>query len=166
MHVVDRLADHLKRSAKLFMDETITPVLDPRRGTTKTGYLWALARDDKPWGGENPPGVVYFCAPSRVGENAETFRSGFDGILQIDGYQGYNRLTRSSRKGGGPVQVAHCWAHARRKLKGIFDPGRLRDRRRRLTPHYQILCRRGRYPRHPSGPAFVGPSDPYRALLA
>ena len=103
------------------MDETTAPVLDPGRGTTKTGYLWALARDDRPWGGEDPPGVVYFYAPGRAGENAETFLSGFDGILQIDGYQGYNRLTRSSRKGGEPIRVAHCWAHARRKLKEVFD---------------------------------------------
>nr|WP_269084708.1 hypothetical protein [Sulfitobacter sp. HI0027] len=26
--------------------------------------------------------------------------TGFDGILQIDGYQGYNRLTKPTRKGG------------------------------------------------------------------
>ena len=42
--VVDRLAWHLKQSGKLFMDETRAPVLDPGRGKTKTGYLWALAR--------------------------------------------------------------------------------------------------------------------------
>ncbi len=44
--IVDRLAEHLKTSTKLFMDETTAPVLDPGRGKTKTGYLWALARDD------------------------------------------------------------------------------------------------------------------------
>jgi len=119
--VVDRLAEHLKRSGKLFMDETTAPVLDPGRGKTKTGYLWALARDDRPWGGEDPPGVVYFYAPGRAGENAETFLTGFDGILQIDGYQGYNRLSKPTRKGGDPIRVAHCWAHARRKLKEVFD---------------------------------------------
>ena len=48
--VVDRLAGHLKKSGKLFMDETTAPVLDPGRGRTKTGYLWALARDDRGWG--------------------------------------------------------------------------------------------------------------------
>jgi hypothetical protein len=63
--VVDRLAERLKRSDKLFMDETTAPVLDPGRGKTKTGYLWALARDDRAWGGEDPPGVVYFYAPGR-----------------------------------------------------------------------------------------------------
>jgi len=119
--VVDRLAVHLKRSGKLFMDETTAPVLDPGRGTTKTGYLWALARDDRSWGGEDPPGVVYFYATGRAGENAEVFLSGFDGILQVDGYQGYNRLTKPSRKGGSPIRMAHCWAHARRKLKEVFD---------------------------------------------
>ena len=30
------------------------------RGKTKTGWLWALARDDRSWGGTDPPGVVYF----------------------------------------------------------------------------------------------------------
>lgn len=119
--VVDRLAEHLKRSGKLFMDETSAPVLDPGRGTTKTGYLWALARDDRAWGGEDPPGVVYFYAPGRAGVNAEVFLTGFNGILQIDGYTGYNRLTHPSRKGGAPILVAHCWAHARRKLKEVFD---------------------------------------------
>jgi len=119
--VVDRLAQHLKRSTKLFMDETTAPVLDPGRGKTKTGYLWALARDDRSWGGADPPGAVYFYAPGRGGENAERFLKGFDGILQIDGYAGYNRLTRPTRKGGDPITVAHCWAHARRKLREIFD---------------------------------------------
>lgn len=119
--VVDRLAEHLKASTKLFMDETTAPVLDPGRGKTKTGFLWALARDDRAWGGDDPPGVVYFYAPGRGGEHAETFLTGFDGILQLDGYQGYNRLTRPSRKGGSPVTVAHCWSHARRKLREIFD---------------------------------------------
>ncbi|WP_374765335.1 IS66 family transposase, partial [Yunchengibacter salinarum] len=53
--VVDRLAEHLKTSAHLFMDETTAPVLDPGRGRTKTGYLWALARDERGWGGNDPP---------------------------------------------------------------------------------------------------------------
>ena len=110
--VVDRLAEDLKRSTKLFMDETTAPVLDPGKGKTKTGYLWALARDDRRWGGSDPPGVVYFYAPGRGGGHAETFLDGFDGILQVDGYAGYNRLTRPSRKGGaplcGPIRGASC----------------------------------------------------------
>ena len=40
---------------------------------------------------------MFFYAPDRKGKNAETFLRGFDGILQLDGYQGYDRLTRSTR---------------------------------------------------------------------
>ena len=119
--VADRLAEHLKRSSKLFMDETRAPVLDPGRGRTKTGWLWALARDDRAWGGPDPPGVVYFYAPGRGGEHAEQFLDGFDGILQVDGYAGYNRLTGRTRKGGAPIRLAYCWSHARRRLREIYD---------------------------------------------
>ena len=66
--VVDRLAEHLKRSGKLFMDETTAPVLDPGRGKTKTGYLWAVLRDDRGWNGPAPPGVVFHYRPGRKGE--------------------------------------------------------------------------------------------------
>lgn len=55
----DRLLSLLKVSPKLFCDETRCPVLDPGRGKTKTGFLWAIARDDRPWGGTDPPAVVY-----------------------------------------------------------------------------------------------------------
>ena len=119
--VADRLAEHLKRSSKLFMDETRAPVLDPGRGRTKTGWLWALARDDRAWSGPDPPGVVYFYAPGRSGEYAEKFLKGFDGILQVDGYAGYNRLTGPGRKGGAPLRLAYCWAHCRRRLREIYD---------------------------------------------
>jgi transposase len=118
--VVDRLAAHLKASGKLFMDETRLPVLDPGRGRTKTGYLWALARDDRAWGGSDPPGVVYFYADGRGGRHAQGFLDGFSGLLQVDGYAGYNRLAAPGRDGGA-LQLAYCWAHARRKLKEAFD---------------------------------------------
>ncbi|MEM6934013.1 MAG: IS66 family transposase, partial [Pseudomonadota bacterium] len=119
--VVDRLAEELKRSTKLFMDETTAPVLDPGRGKTKSGFFWALARDDRRWGGADPPGVLFHYAPGRGGEHGEAFLKGFNGILQIDGYKGYNRLTKPARKGGAPITIAHCWAHARRKLREVFD---------------------------------------------
>jgi len=118
--VVDRMAEHLKASTKLFMDETTAPVLDPGRGKTKTGYLWALARDDRGWGGDDPPGVIYFYADGRGGIHAEEFLAGFKGILQVDGYAGYNRLTKNTRA-DGPLTLAFCWAHARRKLKEVYE---------------------------------------------
>ena len=48
----------------------------PRAGRRPAGW-WALARDDRPWSGPDPPGVVYFYAPGRGGEHAEKFLDGF-----------------------------------------------------------------------------------------
>lgn len=52
----------LLTSLKLCVDETPAPMLGPGRGR-KTGYFWALSRDDRPWAGPDPPGVVYAYAP-------------------------------------------------------------------------------------------------------
>ena len=112
--VHDALLAHLKRSSKLFMDETPAPVLDPGRGKTKKGYFWALARDDRAWSGPEPPGVAFPYAPGRSGKYATEILQGFGGILQVDGYAGYNRV-RDLRE-NEPIQLAYCWAHARRKL--------------------------------------------------
>jgi hypothetical protein len=106
--VHERLLMRLKGSAKLFADETTAPVLDPGRGRTKTGQLWAYARDDRPWGGADPPGVAYVYVPDRKSERPITHLAGFKGILQVDGYGGYRALAERG------VQLAFCWAHVRR----------------------------------------------------
>lgn len=118
--IVARMAEALKRSTKLFLDETTAPVLDPGRGRTKTGYLWALARDDRRWSGADPPGVVYHYAPGRGAEHAATVLDGFAGVLQVDGYRAY-KTERDARGGNRRLVLAHCWAHGRRKLREIFD---------------------------------------------
>jgi len=112
--VHDALLVHLKTSSKLFMDETPAPVLDPGRGKTKTGYFWALARDDRAWNGPEPPGVAFTYTPGRSGQHAVEILQGFEGILQVDGYAGYNRVL--DLRDNAPIQLAYCWAHARRKL--------------------------------------------------
>ena len=119
--IVDRMLVHLKRSTKLFMDETRAPVLDPGAGKTKTGYLWALTRDDRGWNGGDPPAVVFTYAPGRSGSHAMDILRGFDGILQVDGYAGYNALAELRRVGGAPLTLAYCWAHSRRKLHDIYQ---------------------------------------------
>lgn len=120
--VFDALIADLKRSTKLFMDETRAPVLDPGRRKTKTGYFWALARDDRPWDGADPPGVAFTYAPGRGGGHAERILEGFGGVLQVDGYAGYNRPIAPERV-GPEVRLAYCWAHARRKLVEITRTG-------------------------------------------
>jgi len=58
----DHILAELRRSQRLFADETTAPVLDPGRCRTKTGQLWAYARDDRPWGGRDPPLVACVVA--------------------------------------------------------------------------------------------------------
>ena len=65
--------------------------------------------------GSDPPAVVYAYAPGRGAEHAIKLLDGFKGILQVDGYAAYNPLTAASRA-GGPVTLAFCWAHVRRKF--------------------------------------------------
>jgi transposase len=116
--IQERLFDRLKASPKLFADETTAPVLDPGRGRTKTGQLFAYVRDDRPWGGSDPPGVVYLYAPDRKAERPIAHLAGFHGVLQVDGYGGYKMLARRNA-----VQLAFCWSHVRRRFYELAQSG-------------------------------------------
>ena len=107
----ERILAHLRSSTKLFADETRAPVLDPGRGRTKTGQLWAYARDDRPWGGSDPPAVAFVYAPNRKAEQPIAHLADFKGVLQVDGYAGYRALAEK-----GDVQLAFCWTHVRRRF--------------------------------------------------
>lgn len=117
--VFEALEADLKSSTKLLMDETVMPQLLPGNGRTKVGYAWALCRDDRRWLGNAPPGVVFHFRQSRSGEHAEEILQGYRGTLQVDGYAGYSRLSRTDRN-GGPLVLAYCWAHVRRKFLDVY----------------------------------------------
>jgi transposase IS66 family protein len=70
------------------------------RGQNHQAYLWQYSR---------PGGAVIFDFQlSRSREGPKQFLANFNGILQTDGYSGYDRI-------GGPQLIhAGCWAHARR----------------------------------------------------
>src|SRR5271170_1166756 len=115
--VVARLRELMLASARIFADETIVPVLDPGRGRTKQGYFWAIARDDRPWGGSEPPAVVYSYAPGRGHTHATTLLGGYRGILQCDGYAAYKQLVGRKSKEQS-LTLVFCWSHVRR---GFYD---------------------------------------------
>src|SRR6202035_2530847 len=114
----ERLLVRLKERPRLFADETTAPVLDPGRGCTKTGQLWTYAADDRPWGGCDPPGVVYVYAPDCKSERPIAHLEGFKGILQVDGYAGYRKLADR-----GEIHLAFCWSHVRRGFYELATPG-------------------------------------------
>ena len=106
--MVDALGAHVMAAERVHADDTTVPVLDPGRGTTKTGRLWCYVRDDRPFGGTSPPAVLYRYSPDRKGEHPRTHLAGFRGILQADGYTGYAGLYQRG------VTEAACMAHCRR----------------------------------------------------
>ncbi|HYZ64938.1 MAG TPA: IS66 family transposase, partial [Acetobacteraceae bacterium] len=113
--VVGRLREIVLASARIFADETVVPVLDPGRGRTKKGYFWTIARDDRPWGGSDPPAVIYTYAPGRGHEHALGLLRGYRGLLQCDGYAGYKQL---GGRGPDGATLVFCWSHVRR---GFYD---------------------------------------------
>jgi transposase len=111
-----RLRELILASGKIAVDETVAPVLDPGRGRTKKGYFWAIARDDRPWGGTDPPAVAYSYAPGRGAVHALKLLDHYRGIVQCDGYAAYKTIADAAC--GEAITLAFCWAHLRR---GFFD---------------------------------------------
>ena len=95
-------------------------------GKTKTGRLWTAVRDDRPFGGVDPPAAFYIYSPERGGVHPEAFLGSWSGIMQADAYAGFNRLYEPARLPGTIIE-AGCWAHWRRKF---YEIAGLKPRRR------------------------------------
>jgi transposase len=91
------------------------------KGKTRTGRLWTYVRDDRPFGGPDPPAALFFYSRDRSGIHPEQHLRAYAGLMQADAYAGFNRLYEPARK-PGPITEAACWAHARRKF---FDLARI-----------------------------------------
>lgn len=102
--VYQRMKQGLIEGPYVQADETPMKCQDPDApaGKTSQGYLWAMSRP----GGD----VVFEWRMSRKHEEARTFLAGFAGILQADGYAGYDRFAEENKQ----VVRVGCWAHARR----------------------------------------------------
>jgi transposase len=151
----DLLCKDVFASDHLFADDTPVPVLDPGRGRTKTGRLWVYARDQRGWGGPAPPAAVYLFAPDRKAERPATHLGRFKGVLHVDGYAGFERLTAN-----GDIVLAACWAHTRRKfyeveqatgspiaaeaLRRIAELYAIEEKIRGQSPEHRLAARRAR----------------------
>jgi transposase len=149
--LAELLQGSILSSPKIFADDTPVPVLDPGRGRTKTGRLWSYARDDRPWQGPLPPAVAYVYSENRQGAHPQSHLAAFAGVLQVDGYAGFNALAGEGKeRKEGVVQFAFCWAHARRKFFDFHHATGspiAAEALRRIAELYQIEARiRGRLP--------------------
>jgi transposase len=116
-----RLRELILTSGKIAVDETVAPVLDPGRGRTKKGFFWAIARDDRPWGGTDPPAVAYSYAPGRGAMHGLKLLDHYRGIVQCDGYAAYKKIAAAAREES--ITLAFCWAHLRRHFFDIAKGG-------------------------------------------
>jgi transposase len=122
-----RMRDILLSGSHLFIDETEVHVLDPGRGRTKTGYFWAIARDGRPYGSQDPPIVVFAYAPGRGAIHGKRMLEGFAGIAQCDGYSVYKTLAKERPDSTSTVP-----------LKKLFNFRWMRAAVRLLAPHHSV----------------------------
>src|ERR1700758_2193688 len=115
------LREIILTSGKIAVDETKAPVLDPGRGRIKNGFFWAIARDDRPWCGPDPPAVAYTYAPGRGAVHGLKLLDGYRGLVQCDGYAAYKTIAKADR--GESITLAFCWAHLRRRFFNIAKDG-------------------------------------------
>ncbi|WP_454068170.1 IS66 family transposase [Brucella anthropi] len=121
----DYILERVKEGERVFADETTLPTLAPGSGKATKAWLWAYARDDRPYGGSSPPMVAYRFEDSRGAECVARHLAGFNGILQVDGYGAYTSMIKAQDKAGRNEQIklAGCWAHLRRKFYDLHVSG-------------------------------------------
>ena len=103
--IYERLHEELLKRDLVHADETTCQVLREKgRTAEQTSYMWLYTTGSDAL----TPIVLYDYQPSRKGSCAQNFLEGFRGLVQCDGYQGYNKLE--------DVILVCCLAHARRKF--------------------------------------------------
>ena len=112
------IAAHVMAAERLHGDDTPVPVL--AKGKTDTGRAWAYVRDDRPFGGPDPPAVLFRYSRDRSGDHPVEHLRSYAGILQADAYAGFNRLYVPDRAPGAVIE-ALCWSHSRRKFYELAD---------------------------------------------
>src|SRR5271165_1300470 len=122
---------HVLAAGRLHGDDTTVPIL--AQGRTVTGRVWVYVRDDRPFGGKDPPAGLFYASRDRTREHPERHLAGYAGILQADAYDGYNRLYLPDRR-PGPIVEALCWSHARRKFFELADIAANAQRSKIATP--------------------------------
>ncbi len=114
----DLIAEHVLAAERLHGDDTPVPVL--AKGKTDTARAWVYVRDDRPFGGPDPPAALFRYSRTRSGDHPVEHLRCYAGILQADAFAGYKRLYEPGRS-PAPITEGLCWAHSRRKFYELAD---------------------------------------------
>jgi transposase len=116
--LVELIRHHVFAAERIHGDDTTVPVL--AKNKTATARLWTYVRDDRPFGGPDPPAALFSYSRNRSGEYPARHLAGYAGILQADAYAGFNELYDAKRR-PGPITEAACWSHGRRNFFELAD---------------------------------------------
>ena len=117
--ILEAIRRHVFAAERLHVDDTTVPVLAKLK--TVTGRIWTYVRDDRPFGGSDPPAALFYYSRTRAGEYPRAHLAGWTGIMQADAFAGFNELY-DARRQPAPIIEAACWSHGRRKF---FDLAKL-----------------------------------------
>jgi len=124
--LIEKIEADVMASSVLHADDTPIRVLDRSAKkkelgkAVKQGRIWTYVRDQRPWSGPAPPGVVYYFSPNRKGEHPRSHLANSSGILQADAYAGFKELYERRADGTQQFREAACWAHLRRAFHDVW----------------------------------------------
>jgi transposase len=130
--LVELIRRHVLTADRIHGDDTTVPVL--AKNKTVTGRLWTYVRDDRPFGGSDPPAAMFFYSRDRGGEHPLRHLADWAGTLQADAYAGFGEVCEAKRR-PRPITEAACWAHGRRKPLVVALEGWMQTERARLSRH-------------------------------
>jgi len=111
------------------MDETHVQVLKEKgRAPTTKSYMWVMR------GGVSKDLAIYFeYRPSRSAKVAQELLCNYQGVIQTDGYSGYNFIDHATDK-----EHVECWAHARRKFDEVLKATGKYQKKKSKSGHADI----------------------------
>ena len=118
--LIDAIRIHVMSAERIHADDTTVPVLAKMKAVV--GRIWTYVRDDRPFGGSDPPAALFYYSRNRAGEHPQGHLAGYIGLMQADAFNGYNDLYRANRK-PAPILEAACWSHGRRKFFDLAKTG-------------------------------------------
>ena len=116
--LVELIRRHVLAAQRIHGDDTTVPVL--AKGKTITGRLWTYVRDDRPFGGPDPPAAVYAYSRNRDGEHPRRH------LAELRRHSPGRRLCRVQRALRAVAQAGAdhrggVLGHARRKFFVLAD---------------------------------------------
>jgi len=113
--IYEAIREEIRSESYLQIDETPVRYQNPGSGKCAQGYLWPYHAPEK--------AVFFEWRTSRASKCLDKTLTGFEGIIQSDGYSAYGAYQK--RHPEAEIVLAACWAHARRKFHEARKESRL-----------------------------------------